>query len=140
MAEPYMDWGDATLRLEGMMYDADEQDKLSEWDIRHASDDLDRMGPFIGYRPAGQDREFPREGEGPDVPDAVLDWVALRAFELSTNPGTATRSVSAGSVSKTYAVPKPSAIRQRMEGLLDPYQEPALPAREPALFPTEAHF
>lgn len=96
-----------------------------------SSDDLDAEGPFIGEKLGGaaQARQFPRN-ENPDgsantsavVPNAVLDWVALRAFQLSTDEGPAVKSEGAGGVSVSYAAPKVSQSEKRMERLLAPYQ------------------
>lgn len=101
---------------------------LGDADI--ASDDLDAGGPFIGDPLVeGQGRAFPRD-KSPDgadntsttIPDAILDWVALRAYQLSTDEGPAVKSEGAGGVSVTYADPKASATEKRMRRLLAPYQ------------------
>ncbi|PLS86469.1 MAG: hypothetical protein CYG60_07100 [Actinobacteria bacterium] len=58
-------------------------------ELRLASDDLDRLGRFVGEKadPA-QHRAFPRDVTVQDdppgvVPPRVLDWVALTAYQLS---------------------------------------------------------
>jgi hypothetical protein len=51
----------------------------------------------------------------------VLDWVALCAYRLATNDAPPVTSESAGSVSRSFAAPKPSQTGRRMAALLDPY-------------------
>ena len=101
-------------------------------DLDVASDELDEAGPFVGRKTApNQEREWPRTGnlnEGvrgilnPTViPEAVLDWVALRALQLSTDEEPPVKSEGAGGVSVSYATAKLSQTSKRMEGLLRPY-------------------
>lgn len=76
-----------------------------------ASDEVDAAGPFIGGKTVfDQPRQFPRF---PDttVPDAVLDYVALRAAELSIEPEAPVTSEGAGGVSVSYATPKKSRLQ-----------------------------
>jgi len=97
-----------------------------------ASSELDAAGPFIGEKldtVTPQALQFPRDTnpDGTDnadeeIPPPVLDWVALRAFQLSTDEDPAVKSESAGRVSVTYADPKPSQNEVRMARLLVPYQ------------------
>jgi hypothetical protein len=102
-------------------------------DVASASTELDRYeGPFIGAMrdlTGGQVLAVPRDitPEGyatatDDVPDEVLDWVALRAYELSREdePPVTSRGLIGASV--TYgraAVPRTTRL---MVGLLDAYQ------------------
>lgn len=94
-----------------------------------ASDELDAQGPFIGEKlVTAQARQFPRN-QNPDgsinasatVPWQILDWVALRAYQLSVDEGPAVRSEGAGGVSVSYYNPKISQTEKRMEPLLPPY-------------------
>lgn len=91
-----------------------------------ASDELDAQGPFKGEKESeDQARAWPRVlvTDDPAVtPEAVLDWVALRAYQLSTDEDPAVRSESAGRASTTYAEPKISQNAARMARLLIPYQ------------------
>lgn len=94
-----------------------------------ASDDLDSSGPFIGERQAdGQERAFPRsispdgtDNTNPAIPDAILDWVALRAYQLSTDEDPPVQSEAVIDRSLTFTSPKISQTEKRKERLLDPY-------------------
>lgn len=92
------------------------------------------MAPFIGRRTDTlQGREWPRAFGGdlledapsilnPSVvPDAVLDWVALKALDLSGEHEPGVRSEGAGRVNVSYSEPKRSQLERRMDGLIDPY-------------------
>lgn len=103
---------------------------LTTGDVEAASDELDDMTPFIGSRYSDdiniQARPFPRDetlsgdGEGA-VPERVLDWVALRAYQLATDEEPPVTSESAGGVSVSYKTPKVSQTDRRMAALLSPY-------------------
>ena len=97
-------------------------------DADAASDALDSMGPFKGERAQrDQEREFPRVVNVGDsrnaarIPDAVLDWVALKAHELSTEHEPGVRSEGAGRVNVSYSEPKRGQLERRMDGLMEPY-------------------
>ncbi len=118
MAAPYLTGADASARLLARFgITATVGDGYAEM----ASDEADEEGPFVGlpYSPI-QDREFPRTYLAPGdsvgvVPDAVLDFVALRAAHLSQlSPAAPIQSHSVGEVSRTYASPK----RERLDVLL----------------------
>ena len=109
----------------------------TEGALAMASRRLDISGPFYGTRAEyGQEHAFPRSftAEGDvdgEVPDAVLDWVALEANRLTVSTGGETgdappiSSIShpaAGSVS--YARPKISNQAFLQRGLLRRYQRP----------------
>lgn len=101
---------------------------LSAGDVEVASNELDSRGPFIGIRrDTAQLLEFPRSvnpdgtTSSADVPAAVLDWVALYAYRLSSDDPPAITSSGAGSVSVSYAASKPSQSERRMVGLLEPW-------------------
>ncbi len=86
---------------------------LSAGDLDAASDEVDGAGPFLGAPYTyPQARQFPRSHlRGADiagvVPDAVLDFVALRAAHLAqADPTVPVRSEGVGDVSVTYASPK----------------------------------
>lgn len=104
---------------------------IQEGDADIASDELDAMGPFIGYKQdSEQERYFPRtinpdgtENTDTDPPPAVLDWIALFAYHTTT-PSEATPGImseSIGNTSRSYASPKISQTERRMERLLQPY-------------------
>lgn len=94
---------------------------VEEGDLDAASGQLDALAPFFGDKTdSAQENEFPRDGDTV-VPDAVLDWVALRAYQLSTDEGPPVERESAGRVSSTYALPKLSQTEKRMGALLHPY-------------------
>jgi hypothetical protein len=94
-----------------------------------SSDDLDASGPFIGEKQVdGQAKQFPRSvnpdgtaNADPAIPAAVLDWVALRAYQLSSDEGPAVKSESVLDASVTYSKPATSQTEKRMGRLLAPY-------------------
>jgi hypothetical protein len=96
-----------------------------------ASDDLDHKGPFIG-NPLAEDqhRAFPRDLTVQDdtpsqVPARILDWVALRAYQLSRahEPGVKAEKVDA--LSATYTRAKRSRPDRLMKNLLKLYRHAA---------------
>lgn len=102
---------------------------VSEGDADIASASLDASGPFIGAKlDEVQEGQFPRDTK-PDgtaststaVPESVLDWVALRAYQLATDEESAIQSESISDWRATYAAPKVSQTERRMENLLRPY-------------------
>lgn len=102
--------------------------EILDGDADAASDDLDSMGPFLGLKAVStQEREFPRYGTAA-VPPRVLDWIALRAYQLATDDEAPVSSESAGRVSVSYFRPKLSQAERRMRNLLAPYRNMA-PAR-----------
>jgi hypothetical protein len=118
---PYLTRSEVLLRLEAYGLDAGATDVVTEPDVLAASDDLDAQGPFVGdLADEEQEREFPRDDDE-TPPDAVLNWVALRAYELAKNIPPPVTSSSVGSASSTYASPRVSHVQRRMAGLLDPY-------------------
>lgn len=134
MAEPYLTKQQAVARLvdadTGFGISAEVADQITGGDLRLASDELDDMGPFKGSPLSeSQDREWPRAGGfGSGIrgifsgtPQSILDWVALRAFQLATEDEPAVSSEGAGGVSVSYALPKRSQLERRMERLLSPY-------------------
>ena len=132
MAAPYLTKAQAVARLTeadtGYGLPAEQVGTITGGDLRLASDALDGMAPFEGERAlAGQEREFPRVVHVGDsrnaarVPDAVLDWVALKALELGTEHEPGVRSEGAGRVSVSYSEPKRSQLERRMDGLIAPY-------------------
>ena len=129
MAAPYLTRAEAASRLTdpetGYGFTAEEAGVISGGDLRAASDELDAMGPFVDSpSDPTQERQWPRNApgsSGPGMPDAVLDWVALRAYQLSSDDEPPVRSEGAGGVSVSYAVPKLSQSGKRMERLLAPY-------------------
>lgn len=130
-AGSYLSPDDAAARLWGR-YDI--QVDLKSGDLYTATYELDSYARFIGERQADdQALAFPRtlNPDGTDnaeitVPDAVLDWVALRAYQLSVNEGPPVKSESVLDQSVTYAFASTSQTAKRMAGLLTPYL-----AREP---------
>jgi hypothetical protein len=124
---PYLTRSEALLRLEAYGLTAEQTDVITEPDVESASDDLDGLAPFNGARPATQARQFPRMDaeldaeDNPIIPAAILNWVALRAYEVAANVAPPIRSTGAGRVSVTYDRPKPNQVERRMERLIDPY-------------------
>ncbi len=101
--------------------------EILDGDADIASDDLDSMRPFLGRKTdSTQAREFPRNSE--IIQDDVLDWVALRAYQLATDDEAPVSSESAGRVSVSYFRPKLSQTERRMRSLRKPYRNTA-PAR-----------
>lgn len=98
--------------------------------IAAATRALDSLGPFIGnVWDEEQVLEFPRDQtliadtEG-EVPEAILDWVALQAVSLSENEAPPITSISlaeAGSV--TYASPNYPRVARLQSNLLNNYTE-----------------
>lgn len=103
---------------------------ITPLDVEAASSELDSLAPFIGgkYDTSGaQELAFPRsinpdgtEGDG-EVPERVLDWLALAAYTLTASNSPAITSESIGSTSRTYATPKVSQTERRMAHLIEPY-------------------
>jgi hypothetical protein len=102
---------------------------VTEGDLDAASYALDASGPFIGERlDSTQELAFPRNlnpdgtlNTDEDAPSRILDWVALKAYQLSVNEDPLVTSESIGMASKTYATPKGSQTDRRMEALLSVY-------------------
>ncbi len=93
---------------------------LTIGDVMLASLDLDGLAPFEGEKTdSGQAREFPRDGDT-ETPDAVLDWVALRAYALVSEEkeGVTRRRVDVLSIEHAPAY---SRTARRLQKLLDPY-------------------
>jgi hypothetical protein len=124
---PYLTSTEITTRLSGRFAVTA---TITAGDAEIASDDLDGAGPFIGAKQASdQPRQFPRtlnpdgtENTSTVAPTAVLDWIALRAHQLSSDEGPAIKSHSVIDESITYASPKTSQTEKRMARLLVPYQ------------------
>lgn len=102
---------------------------ITAGDADIASNELDASGPFIGEKQVStQERAFPRS-VNPDgsvnstttLPDAVLDWIALRAYQLSVDDDSAVKSESVGDISITYASSRLPLSKKRMTLLLVPY-------------------
>ena len=125
MPAAYLTTQQATTRLAAYEIQA----APSEVELRIASDDLDlREGPFVADRlgPA-QVREFPRSATVRDdvagsVPAQVLDWVALRAYQLSEDDEPAVLSEKVSSISVRYARGKKGRVERLMANLLRPYR------------------
>ena len=104
---------------------------VTDGDVEIASDELDAQTPFIGTKlvtDGTQIREFPRSlnpdgtaNEDTDPPEAVLDWVALAAYQLTSDDSPAVTSASADGVSLTFARPDTSPTERRMERMISPY-------------------
>ena len=132
MASPYLTKAEAVSRLTdeetGYGLTPEEAGVITGGDLRLASDQLDGLAPFVGRRTDTiQEREWPRDMLllRPDseltIPDAVLDWVALKALDLANEHEPGVRSESAGKVSVSYSEPKRSQLERRMAGLIEPY-------------------
>lgn len=103
---------------------------LSTGDLEAASVELDALAPFIGskYDTSGdQELAFPRsinpdgtEGDG-EVPERVLDWVALAAYTITSPDSPAVTSESIGSTSRTYSTSRVSPSTRRLAHLIEPY-------------------
>ena len=125
MTAPYLTDVAASIRLEEFGFDT-ESVTVGSADLRIASDELDAKAPFYGVRPENQERQFPRidpeTGEAAEsIPDAILDWVSLRAYQLASDETPAVKSEGAGRVSVTYFSPKMGPVARRMATLLRPY-------------------
>lgn len=113
------------------------RDRLARFDITAtpsqveldiASDNLDLLGGFVGlkYDPA-QHRAFPRsvavrDDAAGSVPAAILDWVALTAYELSVEDEPGIKSESIDEIAVSYDRGKKSRISRLKKNLLRPYR------------------
>lgn len=87
----------------------DVEAELTIGDLMLASDELDQMAPFE----ADVDVE--------NLPDALLDWVALRAHHIAAVDREGFTATRADVLSKTYAWPQLSRTARRLEKLVAPY-------------------
>lgn len=128
MADPYLTKAQAVTRLEAYDIATESAALITDPDLRMASDELDdSKGPFRGERPYDQERQFPRvdpDTGDPEatVPEAVFDWVALRAYQIAIDEAPAVKSEGAGRVSVSYFAPKVPQIERRMCALIKPLQ------------------
>ncbi len=94
-----------------------------------ATSELDSFGPFIGTKKdASQALAFPRSlnpdgttNEATTPPDAILDAVALLAYQAASDEGPAITSESVTGVSVTYARPAVPLSTRRIQALVSPY-------------------
>jgi hypothetical protein len=104
---------------------------ITDADARAASNLLEAVGPFIGDP---QDEEqtlaFPRtlnpngtENEDTDVPDDILDAVALAAYRIATDDPPPLTGRSRSGLSESYAssTPAKSQAERRFDALISPY-------------------
>ena len=96
-----------------------------------ASDDLDGKGGFIGFKLVEtQHREFPRDITVQDdtpgaVPERILDWVALRAYQLTEDDDAPVIIESVDKLMVRYGGKgKKSTHSRLMRNLLRFYREP----------------
>lgn len=124
---PYLTASEIMERLENRFGLTDAP--VFEGDADAASDELDAMRPFIGYRYVrSQWRAFPRsvEPDGTDgdgtIPDAVLDVVSLIAYSYATDEEPPiTQELVSNRTSVSYATPKVGVLRRRIQSLMKPY-------------------
>lgn len=101
---------------------------LTAKELERASDALDLEGDFVGYPYADdQLRAFPRDVEIRDdvagvVPDAILDWVALTAYQLHKADEPPVKSERLGKLGQTYTRGKKSRIYRLKRNLLRLYR------------------
>lgn len=102
--------------------------------LRIASDELDLKGPFLGERLGGelQQREFPRDTSVQDdvpeqVPERILDWVALRAYQLAKDDDAPIKAEKIDKISVSYSRGKTSKVSRYMRNLLRYYRHAAHP-------------
>lgn len=107
MPVPYLTTGQATARLALYAITAAPASP-SAAELAIASDALDQRGNYVG-EPAStvQLRSFPRSITIADdlagaVPDRVLDWVALRAYQLSIDDAPPIAQEKVGSLGVQY--------------------------------------
>jgi hypothetical protein len=120
----FLDTDEAEARLQSRY--GIEDAGLTAGDLDIAASNLDSRAPFVGEKThPDQLHQFPRKGivsgEDDHVPEEVLDWVALRAYQLATDDKPAVSSERADEVSVTYRFPKRSQTEKRMARLLTPY-------------------
>lgn len=123
---PYLSTAEAETRLEDR-YEI--ITTLTVGDVDAASWELDANGPFIGERLSStQELAFPRnlnpdgtENTDTDVPERILDWVALKSYQLTSNEQPGIISESIGMASWTFGKPVSSQSERRMEHLISPY-------------------
>ncbi len=83
---------------------------LTIGDLMIASDTLDELAPFS---PPLEDYET--------LPDALLDWVALKAHTLTQGDKEGLISRGIAGISASYAWPQLSRDARRLETLIAPY-------------------
>lgn len=124
-ADPYITSEAARLRL--LEYSITATPTLEE--LRMASDSLDIQGEFIGERySATQKREFPRtvtvDGDTENVvPQRILDWVALTAFELQEDDDPPVKHERIESLSTTFTRGRRSQPDRFKKFLLRDYRD-----------------
>lgn len=100
----------------------------NEMELQLASDEIDQRGGWIGLPyDSAQLRAFPRNVTVQDdvagaTPSRVLDWVALRAYQLSEDDEPDVASEKVDTISQSYAKPKKSRVSRLMKPLLKPYR------------------
>lgn len=115
----YMQPGDASARLL-TVFDIDAF--LTIGDVFAASLDLDDLAPFKGDKTnPDQLTEFPRDGDTV-VPDAILDWVVLRAYMLARDEPEGVTRQSIGRLSSEHS-PSYSREARMLPALIAPYLE-----------------
>lgn len=125
MPAPYLSPTDAAARLTRYRITG----SPNETELSLASDEIDARSGWIGNTYAsGQLRAFPRSVTVQDdvagtVPSRVLDWVALRAFQLSEDDDPDVTQEKVDVLSFSYGGRgKRSRTRRLMQGLLKPYR------------------
>lgn len=93
-----------------------------------ASDALDLKAPFVGNKLLStQHREFPRDTNVQDdppgqVPPRILDWVALRCYQLSNEDDAPIIREQLDTLAVQYARGKRSRVERIMRDLLRHYR------------------
>ena len=98
--------------------------------LRVASDDLDHRHTYIGAPlalPPVQYRAFPRTVDVQDdppgaVPGRILDWVALRAYQLGNDDDAPVTSEKVDTLQEQFSRGKRSTQERLMEHLLTEYK------------------
>lgn len=111
----YLTKADAEARLKDRFGVPADEAVVFPADLEAATAELDSLAPFEGDRAdAAQLLEFPRRGE--EIPEVVLDWVALRAHQLGQEEDDAPlKSEEVLDKKVTYARPSESRLERRLK-------------------------
>ena len=125
MPASYLTTAQATARL--ARYSIESSPPVAYLEV--ASDDLDLKGPFVGEPVEEvQYRAFPRTPAIRDdvagtVPNNILDWVALRAYQLTEDDDAPALVEKVDKLAAEYSRGKKSTQARLMKNLLRLYRD-----------------
>lgn len=130
MAAAYLTSAQAQTILTGFGLDGS---GISDVLLKLASDDLDERRVYIGERYLeDQLRQFPRsitvsDDTAGQVPERILQWVALHAYELTQEDEAPVKSERISKISTTFARGNRSIVSRLKRHLLRPYTYAGVP-------------